>query len=297
MEGADHSVEGNSPSVPGSRVGVSYKLGHTDDILSTRPTLGWFEVHPENYMSPWGPYHDALKAVRQLYPLSLHGVGLSLGGSDPIDQDHLSRLAALVDTFKPFLVSEHLAWSVNGGHYFADLLPVPLNPETLSRTADRIKQVQDKLGRSLLIENPSLYLKVDGSTIPEPDFLGQLADATECGLLLDLNNVFVSAHNLKFDPFDYLWNYPMAAVGEIHLAGHNADSEVAPGLLVDDHGSKVSGDVWDLYEWALTHTGPIPTLIEWDTNVPSLETLVAEARKAAESLHRAHHKGSKDDAA
>jgi uncharacterized protein (UPF0276 family) len=252
--------------------------------MATRPPVGWFEVHAENYMGG-GPALRALEAVRRDYPVSLHGVGLSLGSAEGLDGGHLDRLRSLVDRLEPVLVSEHLSWSVAGGVYLNHLLPLPYREETLEVVARHVARAQDRLERSLLIENPSSYLRFRHSTIPEPEFLGELARRTGCGLLCDVNNVYVSSQNLAFDPDAWLDALPAGAVGEIHLAGHAVNHPGGRAVLIDDHGSRVTGAVWDLYARAVARFGLTPTLIEWDTNLPALEILLDEASIATGVLH------------
>jgi uncharacterized protein (UPF0276 family) len=249
-------------------------------MLAAPPPVGWVEVHAENYLAAGGPRLAALERIRCDVPLSIHGVGLSMGSAGGIDAAHLDRLVRLVDRFQPALVSEHVAWSVNGGVYFNDLLPIPYTEETLALLCRAVDRVQTALGRQILMENPSTYVRFAASTIPEPEFIAELAARTGCGLLLDVNNIQVSAVNHGFDPYRYLSTIPARAVQEIHLAGHAVLDIEGEVLLVDDHGSPVSPEVWRLYAAAIERVGPMPTLIEWDTRIPPLATLVAEARRA-----------------
>ena len=263
-------------------VGVGLKPEHADLILTERPELGFFEIHAENYMGAGGPPHRLLEAVRETYPLSVHGVGLSIGGSDPLDREHLRRLRAVVDRYRPVVVSEHLAWSTHAGRLLNDLLPVPLTDHTLATVADHVAQVQDVLGRRILLENPATYVLFEESRISETEYLRLVAERTGCGLLLDVGNVCVSAANHGFDGAAYLDGFPMAAVGEIHLAGYDEERDADGGrLLIDAHGSPVQPEVWRLYRHALTLSGPRPTLIEWDTEVPAWLDLLAQAQHAA----------------
>ena len=263
------------------RAGVGLKAEHYRTVIETRPGLGWFEVHPENYMLAGGPPLRWLEAIRADYPLSLHGVGMSLGSCDPPPRDHLDRLKSLVDRFEPFVVSEHLSWSRIGGRFLADLLPVPMTREALAVMADNVSRAQDHLGRRLLIENPSTYLRFGYEEIPEPTFLSELVRRTGCGLLLDVNNLFVCASNHGFDPHAWLDAFALDAVEEIHLAGHAVD-EVDNGhfIRVDNHGAPVIDEVWELYGEVIGRRGPVPTLIERDANLPPFEGLLAEARHA-----------------
>jgi uncharacterized protein (UPF0276 family) len=273
-----------SPPDPPS-VGVGFKSEHFDAIVGTRPELGFFEVHAENYMGAGGPPHRRLDAIRERYPLSLHGVGLSIGSPGPLDQAHLQRLAAVARRFEPALVSEHLAWSTHEGSFFNDLLPLPYTRDTLTRVVEHIDEVQNALQRPMLLENPSTYLVFAESTIAETDFMREIARRTGCGLLLDVNNVFVSAANHGYDPYRYLAGFPLDAVGEIHLAGYAEDNDDAGlPLLIDAHNSPVRDAVWALYAETIRRLGPTPTVIEWDNDVPDWLTLLQEARRAERAL-------------
>jgi uncharacterized protein len=269
-------------SIPAG-VGIGLRSPHVPEVLATRPALPWLEVHPENYLGG-GPAVRALEAVRRDYPLSFHAVGLSVGSADGVDRRHLDRIKALVDRFEPALVSEHLAWSQAGGAYFDHLLPLPYTKESLRAVCRSVDTVQTTLGRRVLLENPSAYLRFAVSTIPEPEFLTEVVWQTGCGLLCDVNNVHVSAHNLGLDPVAYLDALPAAAVSEIHLAGHSANDADGQTLLIDDHSSPVAPPVWALYEHALRRFGPVPTLVEWDTEIPAFEILLLEARRADRRL-------------
>ena len=262
-------------------VGVGFKAEHFEPIVETRPELGFFEVHAENYMGAGGPPHRRLDAIRERYPLSLHGVGLSIGSPGPLDRAHLNRLAAVAKRFEPTLVSEHLAWSTHEGAFFNDLLPLPYTLETLARVAEHIDETQNALGRTILLENPSTYVVFAESTFAETDFLREIVRRTGCGLLLDVNNVFVSATNHGYDPYRYLADFPVSAVGEIHLAGYAEDSDDAGlPLLIDAHNSPVRDTVWSLYADATWRLGATPTLVEWDNDLPAWPTLLGEARRA-----------------
>lgn len=265
--------------VPAS-VGVGLKAVHYSEILETKPALGWFEVHPENYMGEGGSPHAYLSAIRAQYPLSLHGVGMSLGGIDPLKPDHLARFADLVRRYEPGLVSEHLAWSTHGGDFLNDLLPLPLTDEALALMSEHVDQMQMALGRTILVENPSTYLAFECETMSEPAFLCELAARTGCGILLDINNVYVSACNHGFDAPAYVDEIDARLIGEIHLAGHSVEAVGDVELRIDDHGSQVCSEVWRLYERLIMRVGRKPTLIEWDTNVPEWAVLKAEADKA-----------------
>jgi uncharacterized protein len=280
------------PAAPG--VGVGFKAEHFEPIVETRPKLGFFEVHAENYMGAGGPPHRRLDAIRELYPLSLHGVGLSIGSPGPLDQAHLGRLAAVARRFEPALVSEHLAWSTHEGAFLNDLLPLPYTLETLVRVADHIDEAQNALRRTMLLENPSTYVVFAESTFAETDFLREIARRTGCGLLLDVNNVFVSAANHAYDPYRYLAEFPLEAVGEVHLAGYAEDSDDAGlPLLIDAHNSPVRDPVWALYGEAIRRLGATPTLIEWDNDLPAWPALLDEARRAGRVMAAAAAKNPK----
>jgi len=267
--------------------GVGFKPQHTDDILGGEQPIDFIEIHAENYMGAGGPSHARLRALCERYALSIHGVGLSIGSATPLDRDHLARLKQLCDRYDPASFSEHLAWSSHGGVFLNDLLPLPYTNETLDRIVDHVDQVQAALGRRMLLENPSTYLAYAESTIPETGFLAAIARRTGCGLLLDVNNVFVSARNHGTDPDAYLAEFPLDRVEEIHLGGHDeqSDDTDAP-LLIDSHGSRIADPVWQLYESVITQTGPLPTLIEWDNDVPDWPVLAAEAAAARRMLAR-----------
>jgi len=268
-----------SGSVPRATTGIGLRAPHIAELLATRPALSFLEVHSENFMGG-GPALRQLEAVRALYPLSLHGVGLSLGSAEGIDGDHLAHLKALADRIEPALVSEHLSWSVSGGVYLNDLLPLPLTEESLAVVCRNVETMQETLGRRVLVENPSSYLRYRHSTIPEPEFLAELARRSGCGLLCDVNNIYVTAENFRLDAEAYLDALPAAAVGEMHLAGHFRDERRGRTLLIDDHGAPVADAVWDLYVHAVRRFGDAPSLIEWDSKLPALDVLLAEARRA-----------------
>jgi uncharacterized protein (UPF0276 family) len=263
-------------------VGIGLRSPHVSEIAASRPGLGFLEVHAENYMAET-PALDRLLELRRDYPLSLHGVALSLGSAEELDRGHLVRFRALIERVEPMLVSEHLAWSAIGGAYLNDLLPLPYSEASLDLFCHHVEEAQEVLGRRLLIENPSSYLRYRYSPIPEPEFMTELARRTGCGILCDVNNIHVSAWNFRFDPMAYLEALPIEAIGEIHLAGHHAAEDV--DILIDDHGARVAKPVWGLYAAALRRFGPVPTLIEWDTNLPALEVLLDEARHAEELAH------------
>lgn len=260
--------------------GLGFKPEHFADIRQLRPGLGFFEVHAENYMGDGGVPHRQLAALRADYGLSLHGVGLSIGGAGPLDGAHLARLRVLVDRYQPESFSEHLAWSSHGTEYLNDLLPLPYTPATLDLVCDHIDRVQEALGRQMLLENPSTYILFEQSSLTETEFLRQVVRRTGCGLLLDVNNVFVSATNHRSDPRAYLADFPLQAVAEIHLGGHAEEALPSGPLLIDAHGSPVADPVWTLYAEVIAAIGAQPTLIEWDNDVPPFATLLAEAARA-----------------
>jgi uncharacterized protein (UPF0276 family) len=262
-------------------IGIGLKTQHVGALLARPTALDFVEVHAENYMVRGGPFLAHLEKVRERHALSVHGVGLSIGGSGPLDAGHLERLAALVRRFEPRWVSEHLAWSSHGGVCFNDLLPVPYDGPTLQRVCDHVDQVQQRLNRRLLLENPSTYVEFDASTMDEAQFIGEVVRRTGCGLLLDVSNAYVSAVNHGRDAVACIDALPLEAVGEVHLAGFAEDRDAAGDrLLIDAHGSPIDDAVWDLYRHAIGRIGATPTLIERDHNVPSLDTLLAEAERA-----------------
>jgi hypothetical protein len=263
--------------------GIGLRAPHVGEVAERRPSIAWLEVHAENYMGG-GPALRTLERVRADYPFSIHGVGLSLGSADGVDGTHLERLARLVERLDPALVSEHLSWSVAGGAYLNHLLPLPYTDEALEVLCRNVARAQERLGRRLLIENPSGYLRFAHSSIAEVDFLNALARRTGCGVLCDVNNIYVTCANLGGDPAAWLDGLDASAVGEIHLAGHAVNDADGRTILIDDHGSPVSDPVWILYERALRRFGPAPTLVEWDTDVPPLDVLLGEAAKAQARL-------------
>jgi uncharacterized protein (UPF0276 family) len=273
-------VNPHTPALPRG-VGVSLKAQHYRDALAGPRGPAFFEVHAENYLHPGGPAHRWLEAIRRDHRLSIHGVGLSLGGAAPPAREALAERAALLRRYQPDVFSEHLAWSSFGGEYFNDLLPIACTPESLARVVAHVGAVQDALGRRILIENPATYLRA-GDTIPEPEFIAALVRASGCGLLLDVNNIVVSAINHGLDPLRYLEALPLDAIGEVHLAGHamREDSTGRP-ICIDSHDGPVQAPTWALYRALLERTGPLPTLIEWDSNLPDYATLLAEADRAA----------------
>ncbi len=281
MTGGDADVAG-APAA----AGIGLRAPHVQEVITTRPPIAWLEVHAENYLGG-GPALRRLDHLRPEYPISLHGVGLSLGSAIGLDERHLQRLAALIERIEPVLVSEHLSWSVTGGVYLNHLLPLPYTEESLEIVCRHVDQAQVTLGRQILVENPASYLRFRHSPIPEPEFLAELVRRTGCGLLCDVNNIYVSAHNLGFDAVAYVDALPREFVCEIHVAGHARNDADGLTILIDDHGSRVSPEVWSLYAHAVTRLGPVATLVEWDTDIPALDVLLAEACVADGLLYRA----------
>lgn len=275
-----------APTLPHAP-GVGYKPQHFADLGTSAAPVEWLEIHAENYMGAGGRPHAQLRHLAERFAFSVHGVGLSIGGEGPLDADHLARLKHLCDWLNPASFSEHLAWSTHGAEFLNDLLPLPYTNATIERVAAHIDQVQDTLGRQMLLENPSSYLAFAESTWSETDFLAEVARRTGCGLLLDVNNVFVSATNLDYSPQGYIDAYPLDLVGEIHLGGHDEDEDDhgAP-LLIDSHGREVVDPVWALLDYTLDRSGPRPLLVEWDTDVPEWPVLRAETVRAADALTR-----------
>lgn len=277
------------PALP-CAIGVGFKPCHFDCLSEAPGPVTWVEVHAENYLMAGGGMRAQLFELRAHMPVSLHGVGLSLGGETPPDKAHLMRLRHLIDEIKPAQFSEHLAWSMHGGVFANDLLPVAYTKDTQARVAAHIDAAQQALGQKILIENPSLYLAYDGqdSAACETDFLSTLVEATGCGLLVDVNNIHVTCHNLGWCPQGYLAGLPLAAIGEVHLAGHAADIDAdGHAVLVDNHGAPVADAVWALYDSLLALAGPVPSLVEWDTDIPEWAVLRGECEKAAARLARA----------
>lgn len=263
------------------RAGLGLKPQHYPVVLESLPSLGFFEVHAENYMVGGGPFHHALGRIREHYQLSVHGVGLSIGSLRGLDSAHLDRLDALLQRYQPEQFSEHLAWSSHGGDFYNDLLPVPYTQQTLQLVCDHVDQVQSRLRRRMLIENPATYVEFASSTLGEGEFLCEVVRRTGCGLLLDVNNAYVSAVNHQRDPSALIDAMPLATVGEIHLAGFAEDTDAAGDrLLIDSHGADVHEQVWRLYRYALQRTGPVATLIERDNDIPAFQVLLEEAQQA-----------------
>lgn len=269
-----------------SRAGLGLKPEHFRHIVDTWPDLGFFEIHAENYMVDGGPFHHYLSRIREHYPLSIHGVGLSIGGESPLDSAHLDRLARLLERYAPQSFSEHLAWTSHGDVFLNDLLPLSYDRLSLQRVCDHIDQVQTRLQRRMLLENPASYVEFTASTMAETDFIYEVVRRTGCGLLLDVNNVYVSCTNHNRDPYAYIHALPYAEVEEIHLAGFARDQDAAGApLLIDSHGSPIAQAVWQLYHYALDHVGPCATLIERDNDIPPFEVLFAESQQAERLLH------------
>jgi hypothetical protein len=271
-------------SVPAHCSGIGLRTAHHAEFLARRPAVGWVEVHSENHFARGGVQRDVLASVRALYPLSLHGVGLSIGSTDALDAAHLAELARLTRDFNPMFVSEHLAWGSVDGRFTNDLLPLPFTDEALRHVASRLDAVQDALGRQILIENISSYFEFNDSQLAEWEFLAALTAESGCAILLDVNNLYVNAMNHGFDPDVYLNGIPPAAVREIHLGGHSVTRIGGRELRIDTHGAPVCEAVWQLYGSAVDRFGPVPTLIEWDTNLPPLEVLLAEALQIERAL-------------
>jgi uncharacterized protein (UPF0276 family) len=280
----------------GGVAGTSFKPEHLQAILGAKPQRGFFEVHAENYMGAGGPPHRALEAIRRDHPISLHGVCMSIGGPQPLDKAHLGRFRGLVARYQPALVSEHLAWSTHETSFFNDLLPLPYTAAALQNVCDHIDQVQDAIRRPLLLENPSTYVAFRESSMSETDFIRTVAERTGCGLLLDINNVFVSATNHGFSALDYLADFPLSRVGEIHLAGHAEQTDDEGDLLlIDSHDGPVADAVWKLYQIVVQRRGGVPTLIEWDSKIPDWPVLQAEAAAAQAILDRCRPVGLTGD--
>lgn len=264
--------------------GVGFKAEHAQDVFGGESSVGWFEVHPENYMVAGGPRLAMLEELCGRYPVSMHGVGLSLGGGEKLSERHLADLKRLVDRFNPAMVSEHIAWSSHEGLYMADLLPTPMTETSLDQLVGAIDRLQDYIGRRILIENPTSYLALPQNSIPELEFITEAARRSGCGLLIDVNNVYISAHNLGFDANRFMDAVPGDLVGEIHLAGHEHDANPADNVLIDTHSRPVADPVWALFDRLIARIGPRPTLIEWDNDVPSWDVLAREAARADQHL-------------
>jgi uncharacterized protein len=268
--------------------GIGLRAPHYQEVLTHLPPVSWWEVHSENFFSKGGLSLHILTKIREHYPVSFHGVGLSLGSADPLDIHHLASLKKLVERYQPMLVSEHISWSRASGIVANDLLPLPYTEEALAITVSHIQQVQDTLGRQILVENPSTYLQFTCSTMPEWEFMAEVSRQSGCGILLDINNIYVSSTNHNISSTDYLEAIPASAVHEIHLAGHSAQQIEGQTVLIDDHGSAICPAVWELYRKAIKRFGKTPTLIEWDTNIPALAILQQEAAKADKIMEESY---------
>jgi uncharacterized protein (UPF0276 family) len=276
------------PDVLPNLPGVGYKPQHFAAIMANAAPVGWLEIHAENYMGDGGRPLAQLRHLASRFPISVHGVGLSIGGEEPLDADHLARLKTLCDWLQPASFSEHLAWSTHDGAFLNDLLPLPYTAATLARVCDHIDQVQTVLGRKMLLENPSSYMAFTETTLSEVDFLTQIATRTGCGLLLDVNNVYVSSVNQGFNPLEYITAFPLDMVDEIHLGGHDEDrDDHGARLLIDSHGAEIVDPVWSLYADTIARSGARPTLIEWDNDLPDWPVLASEAKRAALILQAA----------
>ncbi len=288
----NHSLKASSSiDLPIENPGVSFKPRYYEEASAGEHALGWFEIHAENYMIDGGPVRNQLQQLRRDYPISCHGVGLSIGSEQALDRSHLSRLKTLLDWLEPAVFSEHLAWSSHGVNFFNDLLPLPYTRATLEQVANHIDEVQNTLQRPMLLENPSTYLDFSTHEMGEAEFISEIIRRSGCGLLLDINNVYVSATNQGFSANGFLDALPVEAIGQIHLAGHSADQDEAGNcLLIDSHNQPVAQPVWELYDVAIEKFGATPTLIEWDDDLPEFTRLQAEARAAEQRLRVARDK-------
>lgn len=277
-------------SIPDEPVGIGLRHPYYEEVLETDLNVGWIEVHPENYFGG-GVHRHFLSQAREKFQLSLHAVGLSLGSDQPVSEEHLRSFKELIDIYQPFNISDHASWSASGNAHLNDLLPLPYTTETLDRLARNVEQTQEYFGRRILVENPSSYIAFKDNEMSEYEFMNRLCEKTGCGLLLDLNNIFVQAHNHKNDPFEYIDNVRGDAVGEMHLAGHREQECEHGTILVDSHNAAVKKDVWDLYEYAVRKIGTVPTLIEWDQDFPELSYLVGEADKARAIIAAVQNEG------
>lgn len=278
-----HSGKFEANPIP-VRAGIGLRSPHFSEIIADKPAIDWLEVHSENFFADGGEPHKLLESVRETYPISLHGVGLSLGSIDPLSKWHLNKLKLLNERYQPGLISEHLCWNSVDMRYLNDLLPLPYTWEAINHIVARIEQTQEYLGQQILIENLSSYLQFSASTMPEWEFVSEIARRSGCKILLDINNVFVNSKNHHFNPISYLEAIPVELVGEMHLAGHTLEN----GYLLDTHSAPVSNDVWRLYQLAIARFGPTPTLIEWDYEIPTLSVLLKEAEKAQSILERCY---------
>lgn len=274
-----------------SVAGIGLRSPHLADLVRGRPATGFLEIHAENYLLP-SPSLACIEDLRRDYPLSIHAVGLSVGSAEGLDDVHLGRVGALVKRLQPAFVSDHLSWSVSGGRFLNDLLPLPYTDETLAIVARNVDEMQQTLGRQVSIENPSCYLAFSHSTLSEPEFLAELVRRTGCGILLDANNIHVTAHNLRLDPVSWLDVLPGSAITQYHVAGHAVNDADGEPILIDDHGSRVSGEVWTLFKEIVARFGERPTLVEWDTDIPSLPVLLGEAARAEALLYSGPDRGA-----
>ena len=280
-----HLTNDRAMQVPIDRAGVGFKPNYFEELMTKNHTIGWFEIHAENYMLDGGPVRRQLEHLLQSYPVSCHGVGLSIGSSEPLDTAHLKRLKMLIDWLEPAIFSEHLAWSSHAGAFFNDLLPLPYTQKTLQQVVSHIDEVQELLNVKMLLENPSTYIDFTSHEMSEVEFITSVIKQTGCGLLLDVNNVYVSCINQNYSATDYLAGLPMEAVGEIHLAGHYVDKNDREDLiLIDSHNAPISQAVWELYEDIISHHGALPTLVEWDGDLPAFDILAHEAELARHIL-------------
>ena len=282
------------PQNPIKESGIGLRSAHYKDIIEQKPDTGWIEVHPENYFGG-GAHRHYLTKARELYPLSFHAVGLSMGSDQAVSQDHINKIKALIDIYQPFQISDHASWSASGNAHLNDLLPLPYTTEALQRLCDNVSCVQDGIGRKMLVENPSSYVAYQIDDMTEYEFMNALTQKTGCGLLLDINNIYVQSRNHGFDAYHYINNIKVDAVGEMHLAGHIQRTFGDESILVDSHNRHVCDDVWQLYRHAINRFGSVPTLIEWDADLPTLQTLVAEADKAQAIINA--HKEQRHEAA
>ena len=278
-----YNINSKGPTALSDPIGIGLRGPHYRDIDEQKPDIGWLEVHPENYFGG-GIHRHYLEKLRKNYEISFHSVGISLGSAHGLDENHLQRIKELIDVFEPFQVSDHASWSASGNAHLNDLLPLPYNQETLQTLCENINKTQDFFGRRMFVENPSTYMAFDENEMEEYELMNSLAEKTGCGILLDCNNIFVQSHNHGFDPFHYISNINPEFVGEMHLAGHSERDLGEETILIDTHSKPVKKDVWDLYAHAIQHLGEIPTLIEWDMDIPPLQTLLDEADKARNIL-------------
>lgn len=286
MEKVNHLTPKRSCPPVKNPAGIGLRHAHYKDVIESKPAVGWLEVHPENFFGG-GSHRFYLAKAREIYPVSFHAVGLSLGSVERVSRDHLAQIKELIDIYEPFQVSDHAAWSMSGNAHLNDLLPLPYTEETLSVLCRNIDETQDYLGSRILVENPSTYLSFSSSAMPEWEFMNEAARRTGCGILLDINNIYVQSHNHGFDAYEYLRGIEPEYVNELHLAGHT-EMEISDGetVIIDTHDSLVRQEVWALYEYGIEMFGTVPTLIEWDQNFPPLGTLVAEADQAAAIMNR-----------